>query len=86
MDIGRGSIWALWSLGSQIPDTAPCLAWLAIVCFTVVAGVFCAVLFSNVFEGSSRRVENPTDAAPSDAKGLTDSARERHGLYAMPAA
>jgi cytoskeletal protein CcmA (bactofilin family) len=25
---------------------------------------------NSVFEGSSRRVENPTDAAPSDAKGL----------------
>jgi hypothetical protein len=36
------------SLGSQIPDTAPCIEWLAIVCSIVGAGLFCAVLFSNV--------------------------------------
>jgi hypothetical protein len=36
------------SLGSQIPDTAPYIEWLAIVCSIVVAGLFCAVLFSNV--------------------------------------
>jgi hypothetical protein len=35
------------SLGSQIPDTAPYIEWLAIVCSIVVAALFCAVLFSN---------------------------------------
>jgi hypothetical protein len=35
------------SLGNQIPDTAPCIEWLAIVC-SIGGGRFCAVLFSNV--------------------------------------
>jgi hypothetical protein len=35
------------SLRNQIPDTAPCIEWLAIVC-SIVGGRFCAVLFSNV--------------------------------------
>jgi hypothetical protein len=34
------------SLGGQIPDTAPCIAWLAIVCS--IMGGRCAVPFSNV--------------------------------------
>src|SRR5262245_37423225 len=33
-------------LGSQIPDTAPYIEWLAIVC-SVVAVLSCAVLFSH---------------------------------------
>jgi hypothetical protein len=35
------------SLESQIPDTAPYIEWLAIVCSIVVAALCCAVLFSN---------------------------------------
>ena len=35
------------SLESQIPDTAPYIEWLAIVCALVVVVLFCAVLFSN---------------------------------------
>jgi hypothetical protein len=34
--------------GGQIPDTARWIEWPAIVCSIVVAGLFCAVLFSNV--------------------------------------
>src|SRR5262245_42341305 len=36
------------SLHSQIPDTTPYMEWLAIVCPIMMAGLFCAVLFSNV--------------------------------------
>ena len=35
------------SSGSEIPDTAPYMEWLAIVCSIAVAALFCAVLFSN---------------------------------------
>jgi hypothetical protein len=35
------------SLGSQTPDTALYIEWLAIVCSIVVAVLLCAVLFSN---------------------------------------
>jgi len=33
-------------LGSQIPDTAPYIEWLAIVC-SLMAVLFCTVLFSH---------------------------------------
>jgi hypothetical protein len=33
-------------LGNQIPDTAPYIEWLAIVC-SVMAVLFCTVLFSH---------------------------------------
>jgi hypothetical protein len=35
------------SSGSEIPDTAPYVEWLAIVGSIVVAVLLCAVLFSN---------------------------------------
>ena len=44
------------SSGSEIPDTAPYVEWLAIVGSIVVAVLLCAVLFSNgVLTGGSAR-------------------------------